>query len=121
MKNNFLQEIFVSLALIMLLVLFLNPFGFWMRNALLIMMIAGLIVVFALFASFIWRETAQDEREALHRFMAGRIAYLAGAGGLVVGIIVQSLQHNLDGWLVGILGIMIFAKIIGLIYGRIKY
>lgn len=121
MKNNFLQEIFVSLALIVLLVLFLNPFGFWMPNALLIMMIAGLIVVFALFASFIWRETAQDEREALHRFMAGRIAYLAGAGGLVVGIIVQSLQHNLDGWLVGILGIMIFAKIIGLIYGRIKY
>ncbi|MCI0611379.1 hypothetical protein L0244_00165 [bacterium] len=121
MKNNFLQEIFVSLALIVLLVLFLNPFGFWMPNALLIMMIAGLIVVFALFASFIWRETAQDEREALHRFMAGRIAYLSGAGGLVIGIIIQSLQHNLDGWLVGILGIMIFAKIIGLIYGRIKY
>ncbi|MEK7061818.1 MAG: hypothetical protein AAB957_01000 [Patescibacteria group bacterium] len=121
MKNNFLQEIFVSLALIVLLVLFLNPFGFWMPNSLLIMMIAGFIVVFALFTSFIWRETAQDEREALHRFMAGRIAYLAGAGGLVIGIIIQSLQHNLDGWLVGILGIMIFAKIIGLIYGRIKY
>ena len=50
MKNNFLQETLVSLALIALLVLFLNPFGFWMPNALLIMMIVGLIVVFALFA-----------------------------------------------------------------------
>lgn len=121
MKNNFLQEIFVSLALIALLVFFLNPFGFWMPNTLLMMMVAGLIVVFALFASFIWRENTKDEREALHRFMAGRIAYLAGAGGLVAGIIAESLQHNLDPWLVGILGIMIFAKIIGLIYGRIKY
>ena len=120
MKNNFLQEIFVSLTLIVLLVLFLNPFYFWMPNTLLIMMIAGLIVVFALFASFIWRENAQDEREALHRFMAGRIAYLAGAGLSVVGIIIQSLQHNLDGWLVGILGIMIFAKIIGLVYSKVK-
>lgn len=121
MKNSFLQEIFVSSALIVLLVLFLNPFGFWMPNALLIMMIAGLIVAFGLFASFIWRESAQDEREALHRFMAGRIAYLAGAGGLVVGIIAESLQHDLDPWLVGILGIMILAKITGLMYSRIRY
>ena len=120
MKNNFLQEIFVSLVLIVLLVLFLNPFDFWMPNTILIMMVAGLIVVFALFASFIWRESAQDEREALHRFMAGRIAYLAGAGGLVIGIIVQSLQHDLDGWLVGILGVMIFAKISGRIYGKVR-
>src|SRR3989338_9954697 len=121
MKNNFLQEIFISALLIVLLVLFLNPFGFWMPNTLLLMMIAGLIVVFALFASFIWRETAKDERETLHRFMAGRIAYLAGAGGLVVAIIAESLQHDLDPWLVGILCIMIFAKIIGLIYGQTKY
>lgn len=121
MKDSFLQEIFVSLTLIVLLVLFLNPFGFWMPNALLIMMIAGLIVVFAVFASFIWRETAQDEREALHRFMAGRIAYLTGAGGLVAGIITQSIRHDLDPWLLGILGMMILAKIIGLIYGRARY
>ena len=121
MKNNFLQEIFVSLALIALLVLFLNPFGFWMPNTLLIMMIAGLIVLFSVFASFIWRENVKDEREALHRFMAGRIAYLSGVGGLVLGIIVQSLQHNLDGWLIVILGVMIFAKITGLIYGRINH
>ena len=121
MKNNFLQEFFVSSALVVLLVFFLNPFDFWMPNILLMMMVAGLIVVFALFAGFVWRENARDEREALHRLMAGRIAYLAGAGGLVVGIIVQSLQHNLDGWLVVILGVMIFAKIIGVTYGQIKH
>ena len=121
MKNNFLQEICVSLALIVLLILFLNPFGFWMPNALLIMMIAGLIVIFALFAGFIWRENSRDERESFHKMMAGKFAFLAGAGGLIAGIVVQSLSHNLDPWLVAILGIMIFAKVIGLIYGRVRY
>ncbi len=121
MRNNFLQEIFVSLALIVLLVLFLNPFDFWMPNTLLIMMIAGLIVVFALFANFIWRENAKDEREGLHKMMAGRIAFLAGTALLVIGIIVQSFEHELDFWLVFTLGTMILAKIIGIIYGQIKH
>lgn len=120
MKNNFLQEVLVSLILIILLVLFLEPFGFLMTNTFLMMMVAGLIVVFSLFASFIWRENVRDEREALHRFMAGRIAYLAGASGLIIGIIVQSFEHNLDSWLVFILSAMIFAKIIGSIYNRLK-
>lgn len=121
MKNNFLQEIFVSMALIVLLILFLNPFGFWMPNALLMMMIAGLIVAFALFASFIWRENARDEREGLHRMFAGRIAYLIGAGVLALGIIVQSVRHELDSWLIITLAAMILAKIAGLIYGRISH
>ena len=121
MKNNFLQEIVVSLALIVLLLLFLNPFDFWMPNALLIMMILVLIVVFALFASFVWRENSKDERERFQKMMAGKFAFLAGAGGLIIGIIVQSLRHNLDGWLVAILGIMIFAKVFGVVYGRIRY
>ena len=121
MKNNLLQEIFVSLALIVLLVLFLNPFGFWMPSALLMMMVLGLIVIFALFSGFIWKEQARDEREMLHRMLAGRIAYLVGAGILVLGIIVQSLRHELDSWLVFTLGAMILAKIIGIAYSRKKH
>ncbi len=119
-KNNFLQEVLVSLALIMLLVLFLEPFGFLMTNTLLMMMVVGLIIVFALFANFIWRENAKDEREILHRMFAGRVAYLAGAGMLVFGIIVQSFKHRLDSWLVFTLGLMILAKIVGIIYSKAK-
>ncbi|MBI2475770.1 MAG: hypothetical protein HYV67_00825 [Candidatus Taylorbacteria bacterium] len=121
MKNNLIQEIGVSLALIILLVLFLNPFGFWMPNAFLMMMVLGLIVVFFVFASFVWRENARDEREGLHKMMAGRVAFLAGTATLVIAIIVQSFRHELDFWLVLTLGIMILAKITGLLYGRIKY
>lgn len=121
MQNNFFQEIIIiSSILIILLILFLNPFNFWMPNALLVMMIVGLVVLFALFASFIWRENAHDERESLHRMMAGRIAFIAGSGALVLGIIMQSLQHNLDPWLLFILGVMVLAKISGLIYSKVK-
>mgnify|MGYP000452539675 CR=1 FL=1 len=121
MKNNLLQEISVSVVLIVLLILFLNPFGFWMPPVLLMIMVLGLVVVFALFASFIWRENARDEREGLHKMMAGRIAFLAGTSVLVIGIIVQSFKHELDLWLVLTLGAMILAKIIGLIYSRARH
>jgi len=120
MKNNLLQEISISGILIILLVLFLNPFGFWMPTTLLMMMILGLVAVFALFASFVWRENHRDEREGLHKMMAGRAAFLVGTALLTLGIIVQSLSHNLDPWLVLTLGGMIVAKVISLIYGQIK-
>ena len=121
MKNNLLQEIIVSVVLIVLLILFLNPFELWMPPVLLMMMVLGLVVMFALFASFIWRENSRDEREGLHKMMAGRIAFLAGTASLVIGIIIQSFRHELDFWLVFTLGTMILAKIIGLMYSRMKH
>lgn len=121
MKNSFIQEIIVSLVLIMLLILLLNPFHFWMPDAFLMMMIVGLIVVFALFAGLIWKENARDERENLHRMLAGRIAFLAGSASLVIGIIFQSFKHELDFWLVFTLSVMILAKIIGLIYSKLNH
>lgn len=120
MKNSLLQEVLISGILIVLLILFLNPFGFWMPTTLLMMMVLGLVVVFTLFASFVWKENHRDEREGLHKMMAGRIAFLVGTALLVLGIIVQSFKHDLDPWLVLTLGGMIVAKVVGLIYGRIK-
>ncbi len=121
MKNNFWQEIVASSIFIVLLFLFLNPFGFWMPDILLMMMILGLIVMFAIFASFVWKENHKDEREGFHKMMAGRVAFLVGTALVVLGIIIQSFEHQLDSWLVFTLGGMILAKIITLIYSRIKY
>lgn len=120
MKSNFLQEVLISGLFIVLLALFLNPFDFWMPTALLMMMVLGLVVVFALFASFVWRENHRDEREGLHKMMAGRIGFLVGTALLTLGIIVQSFNHDLDPWLVFVLSGMIAAKVITLIYGRIN-
>ena len=113
---NRIQEILTSLALIILLVLLWNPFSMWMPNKVVMLVVSGIALVFALFAIFIWKESAFDEREVLHKSFAGRIAYLAGSSVLVLGIIVQSLQHNLDLWLVFVLGIMVFSKMSGLLY-----
>ncbi len=120
MKNNLNQEVIISLIFIILIIFFLNPFGFLMPNAFLMALIPCLVVVFALFASFVWRENSKDERENLHKMMAGRVAYLVGTSLLTIGIILQGLNHNLDPWLIFILGSMVLAKIIGIIYGQIK-
>ena len=120
MKNNFLKEIIVSLIIIFLLVFLVNPFDFWMPNSILIMIVLALLVSFALFVGFIWRENTQDEREELHIGLAGRMGFLIGSASLMLGIIVQCFQHNLDIWLVVTLAVMVLAKIAGLIYGQIK-
>ena len=119
-KNNFLQEVTVSLVLIILLALLLNPFHFWMPTNVLIAMLVGFMVVFALFASFVWKEGAKDEREILHRMFAGRVAYLVGTGTLVLAITMQCFSHTLDPWLVVTLGLMILAKIGGVVYSKTK-
>ncbi len=120
-KNNFLGEISISVILILLLILLLNPFNFWMPTAVHMMMIAGLAVVVIFFAGYVWKEKSHDERESLHRNMAARYAYLAGVGVLSLGVIVQSLQHTLDIWLIVSLTVMILAKIAGVIYSNQKY
>jgi len=121
MRNRLIQEIIVSSVLIILLILFLNPFGFWMPTELLMVMVVALIIVFVLFASFIWRENSRDEREGIHRMFAGRAGFIIGTGLLITGIVIQSFQHKLDFWLVITLIAMVLAKVSGLIYSRIKH
>lgn len=79
-----------------MLILFINPFNFLMPSFVLMVMSTVLTVVFFLFASFIWNENPQDERDYLHTMVAGRVAFLAGCAILTIGIIVQSIEHNLS-------------------------
>ena len=120
MKNNSIKEILASIILIALLILFLNPFSIWMPNMISMLMVLALIIAFIIFASFIWKENAKDEREALHKMIADRVAFLTGTALLIIGVVVQSFKNKLDLWLVVILGIMILSKIIGLVYSREK-
>ncbi len=120
MKNNFISEIAVSIILLTLTVLLLNPLNLWMPREAHMGMIVALAVFFILFASFIWREKSIDEREALHRNISGRWAYLAGTTIAVTGVVVQSLQHTLNMWLVLSLVAMILGKVVGLVYGKLK-
>lgn len=74
------------------------------------------LAVFAVFAIFILREKVQDEREALHRMLAGRVAFLTGSALLTIGIVVQSLQDAVDVWLVIVLVAMVLSKLATRLY-----
>ncbi len=119
MRDN-ISEITVAGVLITLLILLVNPMDFWMSSSIVMMIEIIILTLFAVFAIFIWREQIQDERESLHRLMADRIAFLVGAGILLLSILWQSFWHSLDFLLVIALCCMILAKTAGLIYNRIK-
>ena len=110
MKNNLKETVF-TVSLIIIAVLLLNPFHFWMPDMMVMSILAIALVVFAIFASFILREKTVDERDAQHRTLAGRNAFLAGSAMLILGIIVQGYSHAVDKWLVIALIVMVVTKI----------
>ncbi|OGK29906.1 hypothetical protein A3G67_00405 [Candidatus Roizmanbacteria bacterium RIFCSPLOWO2_12_FULL_40_12] len=120
MKNSFRSEIAVSFMLLILTVLLLNPLGFWMPQEAHMGVTIAVVVFFTLFASFVWKEKSVDEREILHRNISGRMAYLAGTSIAIIGVVIQSLKHTLDVWLVLTLVAMVLGKVTGLVYGKIK-
>lgn len=110
MKNN-LKETVVTLALIFIAILLLNPSNFWMPDMVVMCMLAIVLALFGIFASFILREDSIDEREAQHKSFAGRNAFLAGSGVLTLGIVLQGYTHTVDPWLVFALIVMVVTKI----------
>lgn len=116
-----MKEIIVGTGLIVLLILLLNPTSVYMPSKTTMTVLGGVAILALIFSSFIWKETAQDERESMHRLLAGRNAFLAGAGILLLGIAIQTFQHRLDSWLVSTLGIMVFTKLVTRWYSRSKY
>lgn len=110
MKNN-IKETVVTFGLIAIAILLLNPFHFWMPNMMMVSMLACILVLFGIFASFILREKSIDERDDQHKVLAGRNAFLAGSASLILGIIVQGYTHSVDEWLVITLIVMVIAKI----------
>lgn len=111
MKNN-LKETIVTVALIVIAILLLNPFHFWMPDMMVMCMLAVALGLFGVFASFILRENVVDERDGQHRTLAGRNAFLAGSGVLTLGIVVQGYNHAVDPWLVSALIVMVVVKMV---------
>ena len=120
MKNNIISEIFVALVLVTLLIVIMNPFNIWMPDMMHIVVLATVFIVFVIFATFILREKAVDEREVSHRMLAGRAGFLSGAIVLIVGIIVQAVHGPLDAWLILALVVMVLAKMAVRLYGDFK-
>ena len=113
MKNNFAGEIIISFILIILLSMFMNPFNLLMPHSMHLVMIPLLVILFIVFAGFLWKETPGDEREQLHKFIASRIAYFVVISTLIIGIVIQNSQGRIDPWIIIALCIALLAKILG--------
>lgn len=111
MKNN-IKEIILTLAIIFIAILLLNPFHFWMPNMIVICMLASILALFGLLAGLVLREKSQDERDDVHKGLAGRNAFLVGSFVIIVGIVIQGYMHEVDTWLVLALTAMIITKVI---------
>jgi len=114
------SEIIIALVFLVLMFLCLDPFNWLMPSMAQMLFLVLLVIVFAILSVFVWREGKGDEREMMHRMLAGRIAFLAGMTVLIIAIVIQSLAHQLDHWLIITLGVMVIAKVIGLLYGQKK-
>ena len=115
MKNSLAQEILITAVFVVVLLLLLNPFGFFMPDRLVYIMLAGVVVLFSLYVSFVAKESPKDEREQLHRFIANRASSLLGTGILVFGIVYQGLtMSHIDPWLLIVLGAMVIVKVYSL-------
>ena len=110
MKNN-IKETIVTICLIAIAILLLNPFHFWMPDMMVMCMLAIALTLFGIFASFILREKPVDERDDVHRALAGRNAFLSGSSILMIGIVIQGYAHSVDPWLVFSLITMILVKL----------
>lgn len=121
MLSKLFSEKIVSGLLVIFLVWFVNPFGFWMTDAFHMTLLGLIVTLFAIFAMFLWKELVVDEREQLHRFIGTRFAYTAGGVLLLIGIIVQAFSHKIDPWLPLVLTGMVLAKILGRYYAEKRY
>lgn len=115
--NTSWRDTFISLALIGVIVLFLpRAQSLWMTSAFMPSVFFLLALIFVIFGIFVLKERAIDEREEKHRLQASRIAFLVGATLLVAGIVIRTLDHTLDPWLLITLITMIGAKLIARLY-----
>ena len=118
--NTFKGEISVALGLLILLFVIFNPWGMWMPGYLVMTLLTGAVVLYIAFATFVWKEQGGDERERFHDLFADRVAYLCGSTILLAGIVLTEAAHALDPWLMLALAVMVVAKVVAAIYGKVR-
>lgn len=105
-------EIVISLIILIILGVFLNPTHLLMPDSVSMLLIMALIVGFLSFVGLIWREQPKDERDLAHIQKSGRVSFLMGATILVVGIVLQAVRHDVDPWLIYALSAMVLTKLL---------
>lgn len=103
----------IGSALLVILFVLANPFGFWMPTESVYLGVVALAVVSVLFAGIVFRDSSKDEREESLRNISARSGYLAGILILTGGIIVTALMgHEENIWLIGALAGMVISRLV---------
>ncbi len=106
-----LAEYLIAIALVILLGLLTNPLMVWMPTPTqtAIVLVAALLAV--VYGGFVLKEGAGDERETLHKMLAGRAAFLTSVCVLTLALIYQGATHTIDPWIPAALALTIIAKL----------
>lgn len=108
------KELIISIVFIFLAAALTDMFHGFMPSQFQMMVLAVIVISYAVFSAFIFRERAHDEREEQHLYRSGRVAFLFGICILVVGIVIQTFRHALDPVLVWTLTMMVVVKLLSL-------
>lgn len=108
---NKLFHILTAVVLVGLLTLLSDPFMLWMPGYAQMMALLGVVILACVWAGFVMYESTNDERDAVHRMNAGRMAYLSGIAVLIIALVVQGLAHDIDPWISVTLGVMVLVKL----------
>jgi len=119
MNKLFALEILIALLLGSLVAMLTYANDVWMLDMRTILILAGAVVVFGVFAVFVWKESGGDEREAFIRAYAARWAFLVTGAVLLIGIMSETLTNYMPSpWLGLAFMALIASKIIGQAYGH---
>lgn len=119
MKYITWKELVLSLLLLGLGFLLINPLGMFMSNTIHLTVYGLLLVCAGLFTGLIVHQRARDERELDHHNRAGRFGYTLGIIVLLIGITWQTVYMPYDPWLLITLIAMIIGKVGARVFNRI--
>lgn len=118
---HLIRSTVAALVVIAALLLMMCPIPVIMLSMSQMVLVSMAALAFMVWVAFYWQERPVDERDELHQFLAARVSYLIGAAILMLGILVETLNHHVNAWLVGALIGMILAKIIAKIFAEKYY
>ena len=95
-KHSSLLDIVLLFGLGLISFLAISPEALGMPSSMQMTILVAVLVLVATFLVFLWREKPVDEREAHNQAQASRLAYIIGSITLIIGLVVQSLDHEVD-------------------------
>jgi hypothetical protein len=115
MNKNYLHVALAAVLVFFLLALAdLIPFWMPMMGEMLALLVVSILML--VWAGFIMKDVAHDEREVALKMKSGRMAYLSGLAVLMIALIVQGMQHTIDPWIAIALAVMVVSKLVARVY-----